>query len=70
LGKTGTAILIVEQKALAALKISDWAYVMAGGMMKVSARAQELLSRKDIGEVFLGRTGGQADEPKAFGGTG
>jgi ABC-type branched-subunit amino acid transport system ATPase component len=70
LGKAGTAILIVEQKALAALKISDWAYVMAGGTMKVSAPAQELLSRKDIGEVFLGRTGGQAEAPKASGGTG
>jgi ABC-type branched-subunit amino acid transport system ATPase component len=69
LGRAGTAILIVEQKALAALKISDWAYVMAGGTMKVSAPAKELLSRKDIGEVFLGRTGGQADAPKASGGT-
>ena len=56
LGKAGTAVLIVEQKALAALAISDWAYVMAGGTVKVSAAAPELLSRKDIGEVFLGRT--------------
>ena len=30
LGRAGTAVLIVEQKALAALTISDWAYVMAG----------------------------------------
>ncbi len=60
LGKAGTAVLIVEQKALAALGISDWAYVMAGGQVKVSARASELLARKDIGEVFLGRTTGEA----------
>jgi ABC-type branched-subunit amino acid transport system ATPase component len=65
LGKAGTAILIVEQKALAALKISDWAYVMAGGTMKVSAAAAELLLRKDIGEVFLGRTSEQVDAPEA-----
>lgn len=58
LGKAGTAVLIVEQKALAALTISDWAYVMAGGTVKVSSAAKELLERKDIGEVFLGRTGG------------
>jgi ABC-type branched-subunit amino acid transport system ATPase component len=70
LGKAGTAVLIVEQKALAALSISDWAYVMAGGTMKVSCSAKELLARKDIGEVFLGHTGGQADVPKASGGTG
>lgn len=56
LGKAGTAVLIVEQKAMAALAISDWAYVMAGGAVKISASAPELLSRKDIGEVFLGRT--------------
>lgn len=56
LGKDGTAVLIVEQKAMAALAISDWAYVMAGGMVKISAPAPELLRRKDIGEVFLGRT--------------
>ena len=75
LGRAGTAVLIVEQKALAALGISDWAYVMAGGTMKLSSSARELLARKDIGEVFLGRTTGQAEgnkaeAPKASGGTG
>ncbi len=68
LGKAGTAVLIVEQKALAALAISDWAYVMAGGTMKVSCAAKELLARKDIGEVFLGRTTEAANAPKASGG--
>ena len=56
LGKGGTAILIVEQKALAALTISNWGYVMAGGVVKVSSAASDLLARADIGEVFLGRT--------------
>jgi len=70
LGKAGTAVLMVEQKALAALTISDWAYVMAGGTVKVSSAAKELLARKDIGEVFLGRTTGEADVPRASGGTG
>jgi ABC-type branched-subunit amino acid transport system ATPase component len=70
LGHSGTAVLIVEQKALAALTISDWAYVMAGGSMKVSSAAKDLLQRKDIGEVFLGRTTGQAEIPRASGGTG
>jgi ABC-type branched-subunit amino acid transport system ATPase component len=70
LGKGGTAVLIVEQKALAALGISDWGYVMAGGAMKLSSAAKDLLARKDIGEVFLGRTTEQADVPKASGGLG
>jgi ABC-type branched-subunit amino acid transport system ATPase component len=69
LGRAGTAVLIVEQKALAALTISDWGYVMAGGAMKVSSAAKDLLERKDIGEVFLGRTAGQAEAPRASGGT-
>jgi ABC-type branched-subunit amino acid transport system ATPase component len=55
LGHAGAAVVIVEQKAMAALGISDWAYVMAGGGVKVSSSAKDLLARKDIGEVFLGR---------------
>src|SRR5438445_618588 len=70
LRQAGTAVLIVEQKALAALTISDWAYVMAGGTMKVDAAAKDLLARKDIGEVFLGRNTGGAGEPMASGGMG
>jgi ABC-type branched-subunit amino acid transport system ATPase component len=60
LGHSGVAVLIVEQKALAALAISDWAYVMAAGSMKVSSNAKDLLERPDLGEVFLGRGGGEA----------
>jgi ABC-type branched-subunit amino acid transport system ATPase component len=67
LGMAGTALLIVEQKALAALKISDWAYVMAAGTMKVSSAAKDLLARKDIGEVFLGRTDEETNVQQASG---
>jgi ABC-type branched-subunit amino acid transport system ATPase component len=67
LGMAGTALLIVEQKALAALTISDWAYVMAAGTMKVSSAARDLLARKDIGEVFLGRTQEETNVQKAIG---
>ena len=65
LGRAGAAVMIVEQKALAALSISDWGYVMAGGSVKVSSSAKDLLSREDIGEVFLGRGTEQAETPKA-----
>ena len=63
LGRAGAAVLIVEQKAMAALAISDWAYVMAGGTVKVSSAAKELLARKDAAEVFLGRNAGDGDVP-------
>jgi len=70
LGEGGTALLIVEQKALAALTISDWAYVMAAGTMKVSSAAKDLLARKDIGEVFLGRSTEETNVQRASGGMG
>jgi ABC-type branched-subunit amino acid transport system ATPase component len=67
LGKAGAAVLIVEQKALAALGISDWAYVMAAGVIKISSPADELLAREDIGEVYLGRDSSEKQEPEASG---
>jgi ABC-type branched-subunit amino acid transport system ATPase component len=51
----GTAVLLVEQKAIAALEISHWGYVLAGGTTVISSAASELLARSDLGEVFLGR---------------
>ena len=65
LGKSGAAVLIVEQKAQAALAISDWAYVMAGGVIRISSAAGDLLARKDLAEVFLGRSTGDGEVPKA-----
>lgn len=55
LAQTGTAILLVEQKAISALEISDWGYVLAGGRAAVSCSARELLERPDLGQVYLGR---------------
>jgi ABC-type branched-subunit amino acid transport system ATPase component len=54
LASTGTAILLVEQKALAALEVSDWTYVLASGTTRLSAPSSELLRRSDLGDVFLG----------------
>ncbi len=62
LARHGKAVLIVEQKAEAALAISDWAYVLVAGNVAISMPAAELRSRSDIGEVFLG---GSLPETKA-----
>lgn len=51
----GVAVLLVEQRAKDALAISDFAYVMASGQVKIGSPAKELLARDDIGEIFLGR---------------
>lgn len=54
LARSGTAILLVEQKALAALEVSDWSYVLASGSTRISSSAAELLRRSDLADVFLG----------------
>ena len=57
LAAAGASVLLVEQKAMAALEISDWGYVLAGGATALSSSAAELLARPDLGEVFLGLGG-------------
>ena len=55
LAESGASVLLVEQKALAALEISHWGYVLALGRVVISAPAAQLLARPDLGEVFLGQ---------------
>lgn len=50
----GVSILLVEQKALDALRIANWGYVLVAGKVQISGPAAELLARPDIREVFLG----------------
>jgi branched-chain amino acid transport system ATP-binding protein len=54
LAESGTSVLLVEQKARAALEISHWGYVLAQGATALSSSAPDLLAREDLGEVFLG----------------
>jgi ABC-type branched-subunit amino acid transport system ATPase component len=57
LAASGVSILLVEQKARAALEISNWGYVLAQGATALSSSAPDLLAREDLGEVFLGLGG-------------
>lgn len=66
----GSAVLLVEQRASAALEVSDWTYVMVSGSVALSGRPSELLAREDFSELFLGLPatdtepgGAQANEP-------
>ncbi|MBA3841496.1 MAG: ABC transporter ATP-binding protein [Actinobacteria bacterium] len=54
LADRGKAVLLVEQRAHAALQLSDWAYVLVQGRVARSARAADVLSDPEMGEVFLG----------------
>lgn len=51
---SGVAVLMVEQNARAALRISDRGYVFTQGTNALDGSAQELLDDPDIGAIFLG----------------
>jgi ABC-type branched-subunit amino acid transport system ATPase component len=55
LADSGSAVLLVEQRASEALAVGDWGYLLVAGQVTVEGPASELLGRDDIGELFLGR---------------
>jgi len=50
----GTAILLVEQNALAALRIADYGYVLESGSLKLNGPAAELIDDDDVAKAYLG----------------
>lgn len=54
LKKEGITILLVEQNAFAALKISDYAYVMENGKIVIQAPASELIGNDEVRKKYLG----------------
>jgi len=50
----GSGVLMVEQNAKAALRMSDRAYVLAEGENRIAGSAQDLLNNDEIGAIFLG----------------
>ncbi|MEA2508075.1 MAG: branched-chain amino acid transport system ATP-binding protein [Actinomycetota bacterium] len=61
LANEGAAVLLVEQKALEALRISDWGCVLVAGTPQIQGPAPDLLARPDIRQVFLGQVLGDAE---------
>ncbi len=52
----GTAILLVEQNARAALRVSDHAYVMEGGRIALEGPAADIAGEQRVAEAYLGGT--------------
>ncbi len=50
----GKAVLLVEQRARAALEIADWTSVLVSGSVRLEGRPADLVQRKDFEELFLG----------------
>ena len=52
----GISVLMVEQNAIEALRISDTCIVLAGGRVRAVAPANEILGMKDLNSLYLGDT--------------
>ena len=60
LHKEGVTILLVEQNAKQALKISEHTYLMATGQIKMSGRASELIEDPMVQKAYLGGSVGES----------
>jgi branched-chain amino acid transport system ATP-binding protein len=54
LADAGKAVLLVEQRARAALEIADWTVVLVSGVARLEGRPKDLLERSDFEALFLG----------------
>ena len=52
--RDGTSIILVEQNARMALKVSDRGYVLENGVMKMEGKSEDLLQDKSLIEAYLG----------------
>jgi branched-chain amino acid transport system ATP-binding protein len=50
----GTTVLVVEQNALAALRIADYAYLLESGWLKLEGPGAELAQDDDIVRAYMG----------------
>jgi len=53
-----TTILVVEQNAKTALKVSAYAYIMESGKIVLEGRSEELRDNPDVKEFYMGVTQG------------
>lgn len=54
INRTGVALLMVEQNARQALKLSHRGYVMASGRVRFEGQGQHLLKDEEVGRLYLG----------------
>ena len=54
LADAGTAVLLVEQKALEALAVADWTHVLVSGQIAISEHPEQLRDMDRLAAAFLG----------------
>ena len=57
INKQGVSVLLIEQNAMMALSIADYAYVMETGKVVMDGTSQKLLADEDVQEFYLGLHG-------------
>lgn len=50
----GLTMLLIEQNALAALKVADYGYVIETGKVVLSGKGEDLLRSEDVRKAYLG----------------
>lgn len=50
----GTGILLIEQNAVLAIEVSDYAYVMRMGEVILSGPSEDVASNQDMQDTYLG----------------
>lgn len=54
INSAGVAIVLVEQNAREALRLSSWGYVLASGQNQLEDSGENLLNNTEIGRLYLG----------------
>jgi ABC-type branched-subunit amino acid transport system ATPase component len=54
INSAGVAILLVEQNAREALKMSGWGYILASGNNQLEDRGENLLKNPEVARLYLG----------------
>ena len=52
--ETGTGILLVEQNAVLAIEVSDYAYVMRMGEVILSGKSEDVAANREMQDTYLG----------------
>jgi ABC-type branched-subunit amino acid transport system ATPase component len=65
LAAAGKAVLLVEQRARAALEIASWTSVLVAGTTRLEGRPRDLKRREDFEELFLGAGATPAADPES-----
>ncbi len=65
INKSGVSVLLIEQNAMMALSIADYAYILETGKVVMDGDSKKLLGDEDVQEFYLGLHG-EAGERKSF----